>query len=666
LPGNPLGATIIKEYPEPGKTATNMRRPKLQQLLAELADLKPTYVIFYDLSRVARDEFDAFWLLREIDSCGAKLESTLEHVDDTSTGMLMYGVMASLNAFRSRRDGEKVKVGVERKFLDGGAHGPARTGYLNARENVGGREVAVIAPDPERSAHIKLCFDLAATGDHTITTITDILDDAGLRTRPTPTRPSHPLSRSMIHRILRDDFYTGIVTRKGVKRQGRHKAIIDRETFDRVQEVLDGHRASGDRSHKHSHYLKGSIYCICGKRLGYGRHRGRHGGVYDYFSCLSRVQRGGRCSAPYFRVEPVERAIEARYKTLSLSPAQQEAIREALHAYVDARAEVARRESSRHARRLRELTGEQQKLVQLYYKGNVSEEVLEAEQTRIEAERTEARRWSAAAVREVKDVMQALNDALSLVDRGRLPYLTANATERRLINQAIFHRLVITSADSAEAEPTPLYSQLAQLARDLAPSAARTGQNKTRRSPQDDHDPNSWGRGSYIEQMAEREGFEPSSEVSPATRFPVAPVQPLRHLSWVRRPGAGGGTSKATTPAPRPLLGSPHAPRHQRSLREDVRSDRHVRGHRRDRERDPGVHRHPDPGRAPPEPGIPRVPPPAGHLSDPLSRSDLPPRRFMEDQAPASTGRAGRTGPGTIPRRARQAATATHSLVLYI
>ena len=31
---------------------------------------------------------------------------------------------------------------------------------------------------------------------------------------------------------------------------------------------------------------------------------------------------------------------------------------------------------------------------------------------------------------------------------------------------------------------------------------------------------------------AERGGFEPPSEVTPATRFPVVPVQPLRHLSW--------------------------------------------------------------------------------------------------------------------------------------
>ena len=83
---------------------------------------------------------------------------------------------------------------------------------------------------------------------------------------------------------------------------------------------------------------------------------------------------------------------------------------------MDAKAEVARRESSRHSRRLRELTCEQHKLVQLYYKGKIGEEVLEAEQTRIEAERTKARCWSAAAVRELADVMQALNYTLSLVD----------------------------------------------------------------------------------------------------------------------------------------------------------------------------------------------------------------------------------------------------------
>jgi site-specific DNA recombinase len=54
-----LGARVISEYVEMGRTGTNLRRPALQNMLNELPTLKPDYVIFYDLSRVAREEMDA-------------------------------------------------------------------------------------------------------------------------------------------------------------------------------------------------------------------------------------------------------------------------------------------------------------------------------------------------------------------------------------------------------------------------------------------------------------------------------------------------------------------------------------------------------------------------------------------------------------------------------
>src|SRR5580700_2828856 len=88
-----LGAQIIREYVEPGKSATSTARPALQQMLGELGALRPSHVIFYDLSRVAREESDAFWLLGEIKRNGAKLESTLERVDDSPQGLLLFAVM---------------------------------------------------------------------------------------------------------------------------------------------------------------------------------------------------------------------------------------------------------------------------------------------------------------------------------------------------------------------------------------------------------------------------------------------------------------------------------------------------------------------------------------------------------------------------------------------
>jgi site-specific DNA recombinase len=515
-----LGARVIGEYPELGRTGTNLRRPELQKMLAELPKLEPTYVIFYDLSRVAREEMDALWLLSEIRRHGAKLESTLERVDDSPQGLLLYVIMAGVNAFRSRGDGEKVKGGLARKHADGGSIGQARIGYLNDTDLVNGHKVATVSVDPHRAHFVQQAFDLAATGEHSITTITNVLEDAGLRTRASAKRPSHPLSRSMVHRMLRDDYYTGTVTLNGVKNpNGRHEPLIDRATFERVQHVLSAHRLSGNRSHKHNHYLKGALFCACGKRLGYGRHRGKCGGVYEYFSCLSRLQRGEQCTAPYFPVERTERAVVRRYKRETLTPRKQALIRQALHDYVETKAEVARRASERHARRLRELTGQQQKLIQLYYNGGVSEEVMRAEQQRIETEQAQAQQWADAAIREVEDVMGALDDALLLLDNRRVIYETLPHHSRRLVNQAIFLALIVHDPDTVEAQRTSLYEAIARIVEILqqaeqAPQTTPTrprARQRTGTRPEKNPDPISWGRGSYKSKMAGATGLEPAT-----------------------------------------------------------------------------------------------------------------------------------------------------------
>ncbi len=206
-------------------------------MVSELPTLRATFAIFHDLSKVAREEVDAFWLLGEIRSHGTKLESTLERVDDSPQGTFMFGIMASVHAFRSRGDAQKVRMGLERKFADGGTHGAARIGYLNTREMLNGKEVRSIATDPERVELVQLGFEAFATGEYSITTLREMLEQVGLRTRPTPKRPPKPLSRNGVYTMLRDDYYIGIVTRAGVKREGRHKAIIDPAVFEKVQHV---------------------------------------------------------------------------------------------------------------------------------------------------------------------------------------------------------------------------------------------------------------------------------------------------------------------------------------------------------------------------------------------------------------------------------------------
>lgn len=352
-----LGARVIAEFVEPGKSATSTKRPALQRMLTELGELQPDYVIVFDLSRVARDEFDALWLLREITALGCKLESTQERVDDTAEGMLNYTIMSGVNAFRSRNDGKKVRLGMQRKHLEGGTLGPAPLGYLNVRETIEDRQIASVAIDAQRVPLIRMAFDLAATGQHTIRSITELLEEAGLRSRATPSRPAKPLNIATVHRMLRNDYYLGIVTHGGIKQPGRHEPLIDQDTFDRVQAVLDSHRACGSRGHKHHHYLSGQLRCgTCGKRHGYGRHRGKMGVHYEYYSCLSRVTPSGPCGACYVRLQLIEDHLDTIHANDWLTADEREQVRHAVRKYVGDKAQVARSEGERHARRLRELT----------------------------------------------------------------------------------------------------------------------------------------------------------------------------------------------------------------------------------------------------------------------------------------------------------------------
>ena len=125
-----LQAGVVREYVEYGLSGRTTHRPALRRMLADLPKLRPSYVIVYDLSRLARNRLDDALLMLQIEQSGAKLVSVLENIDQTPSGRLTHGVLAAVNEFRSAGDGEKVKMGLKRKHAMGGTSGPARVGYL--------------------------------------------------------------------------------------------------------------------------------------------------------------------------------------------------------------------------------------------------------------------------------------------------------------------------------------------------------------------------------------------------------------------------------------------------------------------------------------------------------------------------------------------------------
>jgi len=81
---------------------------------------KVHFVVVYNLTRFAREKYDHFALRAHLKSLGISLRSATEPIDDTSTGKLMEGVLASFAQFDNDVRSERTRAGM-RAALDLGA-----------------------------------------------------------------------------------------------------------------------------------------------------------------------------------------------------------------------------------------------------------------------------------------------------------------------------------------------------------------------------------------------------------------------------------------------------------------------------------------------------------------------------------------------------------------
>jgi site-specific DNA recombinase len=327
--------------------------------------------------------------------------------------------------------------------------------------------------------------------------------------------------------MLRNPYYIGVVVWCGRRvPNGRHQRLVDPDTFDQVQALLAARSVASDRPHKHQHYLRGTLYCAgCGGRLLYTRHRG-NGGLYEYFSCIKRYSRkqGGRCDSRHYSVPQIEQAIVEHYRTVHVSQRVREAIWADVRRDADERTAIVQKDIERHQRKIQTLTDNQTRLVQLSYRGLVTDGVLASEQQRLEAEKLQVQRLLEAAELHAHDIESALDGALAKTRTPHATYLASTPLERRLLNQTFFKRILIGEEGGVQStELTPIYAALAtwepSLGR-LRARKARPAAKGRRGAHKANPDPVSRGQGLHNVKLVELEGLEPSTSAMPWRRSP--------------------------------------------------------------------------------------------------------------------------------------------------
>ncbi len=337
------------------------------------------------------------------------------------------------------------------------------------------------------------------------------LADRGLTFRPGPRTPARPVPPNKLHAILKNRYYLGYVSWRGVEYDGKHPPLTTPDTFERVQLVLEDHRASGERSYRQDHYLVGSLRCgLCDQRLLYTVSKGRNGAEYGYFYCSSRTQ-GTPCGQRYLPAHLVERAVEDQWTREIFSTTQLQE----LHADLKVQLRERAREVAHDLRILEQRAGkirrERFQWADKAMAGAVPNDVAALKQRGL-AKRL-AKIESELEDRRTLDLMdqRALANLFAFAERAGSVYHQVEPALRRSMNRAWFHHLVVTEDDDGvrvtDAERGPfsavIQSALAQRHADdrMAP--------ETNNRRQEDPDGDECARVSNDERLVEPRGLEP-------------------------------------------------------------------------------------------------------------------------------------------------------------
>ena len=447
-----IGAIIGKEFTEGGVSATTTRRPALQAMLRYLeeearAGRPVDYVIVHKLDRLVRNRYDDTTLGKRFDEFGVRLVSTSENIDQTPGGLLVHGIMASIAEFYSKNLSNEVKKGMAEKVRGGGCIGRAPLGYRNVITTKNGQEARIVVVDEVRGPLVAWAFTAYASGEWTLRRLAEELTLRGLTTVPTASLPEKPVTVQLLSKVLHNPFYVGEVVYQGVHYAGSHEPLVDRATYETVQTLL-ATRVNGERTVKHAHYLKSTIYCgICGSRLIVTNVKPR-GVVYEYFVCLGRhSKKQPQCLFRATLAEQIEDEIVRLYDRVALRPGQRAVLETALQRQLAMLVAESTQRLTEAKTVQRRLERERDKLLQAHYADAIPLDVLKREQSRISRELRGVERQMTGLEGEMTERQALVAQALDIAQHMAAAYRQAPEHIRRMLNQVLFDKVYITPDD---------------------------------------------------------------------------------------------------------------------------------------------------------------------------------------------------------------------------
>ncbi len=303
---------IAGHYDDGGFSGGNMDRPALKQLMADIHAGKVSVVVVYKVDRLTRSLADFAKLVEQFDKFGVSFVSVTQQFNTTSSmGRLTLNVLLSFAQFEREVTGERIRDKIaasKKKGMWMGGNVPL--GY-DARD----RKLQI---NEAEAVTVRTIFnEFLRLGS--VHSLRDWLRENNITSR----RGNH-FFRGPLYMMLRNPHYIGLIKHKKVTYPGEHSAIIDRETWDKAQTLLNDNiqgKRRKVRATKES--ILTSILFDANGTLYTPTHANKSGRRYRYYTSQAMIKKTGNSNAPArIPAHDLEKAVVDRMLEWLQTPTQ--------------------------------------------------------------------------------------------------------------------------------------------------------------------------------------------------------------------------------------------------------------------------------------------------------------------------------------------------------
>ena len=320
------GYTIVKEYCDRAQTGRNDNRAEFQRMMADTDKKQFDVIIAWKLDRIGRSREDLAANKYRCKRSGIRIEYVAESLPDSPEAVILESVLEGMAEYYSLQLSTNIRRGRQesaKKCQHLG--GPVPFGYAvdpQSKRYIPNEKTAGIAAE---------IFKRYADGA-TETELIQWLNGLGMTTTA-----GKPFGRTSLATLLHSKKYTGVYVYRDGEIDGGMPALISKDLYDKVQEMLKMNRRAPSRTWtKIDFLLSGKLVCgKCGAPLIGMSGFGRHGEKYSYYICTRRRREKG-CALQPLKKDAVEKRVEEATRAILKNDQLLELIAEKAYAFYQA------------------------------------------------------------------------------------------------------------------------------------------------------------------------------------------------------------------------------------------------------------------------------------------------------------------------------------------